>query len=218
MPPRIKVDPGERYGRVTIIREVEPRNKMRHFLCLCSCGALWKVPLIQLRTGQTKSCGCLRKERFIRRITHHGQSRTSLHAIWRSMKQRCLNPKNPVYGYYGGRGITVCDEWLNFEPFQEWALKNGYAKGLTIERKDVNGNYEPSNCKWIPQSEQSSNTRRARMLTYKGQIMSVKDWAKKLRMNYDTLYGRIYKGWSVEQALTYPVGIKGDGRARKNGY
>ncbi|MBO7171268.1 MAG: hypothetical protein J6W28_08845, partial [Clostridia bacterium] len=111
------------------------------------------------------------------RLTH-GQTHTRLHHIWHGIKQRCLNPKSYIYKNYGGRGITVCDEWRDsFEVFYGWAMANGYADDLTIDRIDVNGNYEPLNCRWATSKEQGNNRRTNHLLTYKGQTRTTQEWA-----------------------------------------
>lgn len=151
----------QKYGRLCAIRRVD-NNKHNQvcWLCRCECGNEIIVTTIDLRRGHTKSCGCLRKE--IVGATHrtHGKRHTRLHSIWATMKERCDLKKRRDYKYYGGRGITVCDEWRNdFQAFYDWAMANGYLDDLTIDRIDVNGNYEPSNCRWITIQEQQKNKR-----------------------------------------------------------
>lgn len=161
MPSRIDIQTGDRFGRFTIVREVERRAKKRYFLCKCDCGQTREVRFVALRAGAIVSCGCARDERNRTGPITHGLSGSGIYSSWHCMKQRCQNPKKAEYRFYGGRGITICDEWQTFEEFRDWALANGYQKGLTIERINVNGNYEPSNCTWIPKSQQSANTRRS---------------------------------------------------------
>lgn len=210
MPKPLIINPGDRYGRFTIIKEVEQKNKQRRFLCICDCGTIKNVALVLLRNGETKSCGCLKREHLIKIATKHGKTprgkRNKLHAIWVSMKQRCLNKKCSVYEFYGNRGIRIHPDWLGFEEFESWALKNGYKEGLSIERKNVNGHYEPNNCEWIERSEQSNNTRRSTFYEFNGKKQTLKDWAEELGINYDTLWGRVHKdNWSLERAFTEPI-------------
>ena len=129
-----------------------------------------------------------------------------LHPVWRNMKGRCYNPKHCKYPIYGGRGITVCDEWRNsFQAFLDWAIANGYQEGLSIDRIDVNGNYEPSNCRFATREEQARNKRNNRYLTYNGETRTIPDWADVVQIPYMVLYSRIqYHGWSAERALHTP--------------
>lgn len=209
---KIDVVPGEKFGDLTIIHEIERYKKKRYFLCRCSCGEIRKVRFIALRAGEVKSCGCKRDERNRTANLLHGQCRSKghspLYSSWHDMKQRCTNPNSKAFPYYGGRGITVFHEWMQFTAFETWALKNGYKDGLTIERKDVNGNYCPENCEWIPQSLQCLNTRRNLRITYKGNTQILKQWAEELNIPYKLLQRRIKRGWGVEKAFETPLNIK----------
>ena len=134
----------------------------------------------------------------------HGQYATPLYKVWSSMKARCSNYKDKSYCNYGGRGIGVCGEWMKFEPFQDWATSSGYKKGLTLERKDNNAGYSPENCKWIPKGEQSSNTRRCKVITFQGETHNMKEWARRLDIPYGRLQQRMYHGWDPQKALEVP--------------
>jgi len=126
----------------------------------------------------------------------------SLWNSYHSMKKRCLNPNCKRYKDYGGRGIEICGEWLKgFDEFADWAKANGYRNGLTIERKDVNGNYEPDNCIWITRQQQAFNKRGSIFVTYKGQSKDLMVWCNELRLTYDTIHNRITCGWSPEKAF-----------------
>lgn len=204
---------GKRYGRLVAIKDVGRTTKQGDviWLCKCDCGNLARVRGSSLTSGNTRSCGCLAEEgrnRFITAATKHGEYNTSLYRVWCSMKHRCLNKNDQSYHNYGGRGINVCDEWLNYEAFRDWAIANGYKKGLTLERINNDGNYEPSNCKWIPKAKQSNNTRRCIRLTYNGKTMNIKDWANTMGLPYNLLQKRIKRGWPVEKALTTKPGAK----------
>lgn len=135
----------------------------------------------------------------------HGLSHTRLYGIWENMKQRCYTKGNHAYGRYGGRGITVADEWLDFVKFYAWAIDSGYKDGLTIERIDVNGGYCPENCTWIPHGDQAKNTTRNIFLEYNGRRETVAEWSRITGIPYPRLIWRINKGWSVERALTAPL-------------
>ena len=137
----IQVKQGDRYGRLSIVQEVERRNGRRYFLCHCDCGNERIIPLGTMRQGKATSCGCYAQEAK----STHNETKTRLYGIWKTMKQRCYYEKHINFKDYGGRGISVCNEWLDYEPFRDWALINGYNGNLTVERLNVNGNYEPSN-------------------------------------------------------------------------
>lgn len=147
------------------------------------------------------------------------QKHSRLWRIYSNMKNRCYNPKAPNYSYYGGRGINVCEEWLNSEritigkyihnqskgwlSFQEWALKNGYAEDLTLDRIDTNNGYSPENCRWVSMKVQMNNTRNNHYITYKGKTQTIKQWCEELNLNYSTTKGRFRRGLSIEIAFEY---------------
>lgn len=195
---------GKRYGRLTVVERAETKNRKTYWKCKCDCGATIKVNTANLNNGHTKSCGCLQKEK----VTTHGKKNTKLYKVWASMKARCDNSSHKAYENYGGRGITVCDEWKNdFINFYNWAMENGYQDGLTIDRKDNNGNYEPLNCRWSTQKEQNNNTRRNQYIEFDGECHTIAEWAEIKKINRLTLWDRITrKGWSLERALTTPPG------------
>lgn len=135
----------------------------------------------------------------------HGLGKPKTYSHWVNMKTRCLNKNNVKYKDYGGRGIKVCDEWLNFENFHYWAINNGFKSDLTLERINVNGNYEPNNCKWIPMIEQAKNKRNSRLITYNGITDTIQGWTKRLNFKKNTLRARLNNNWSVEKAFTTPI-------------
>lgn len=155
---------GYKFNRLTVIRE-NGRDSGGHmlYLCECNCGNQISAPLSRLKSGNTKSCGCFRKENTHNMRIKHGMKGTRLYRIWRSMKDRCYNPNFKDYSLYGGRGITVCQEWLNdFSAFYDWAVTHGYADNLSIDRMDNDKGYSPDNCRWATALEQRLNQRRCK--------------------------------------------------------
>lgn len=133
----------------------------------------------------------------------HGKSKTRLYNIWLNMKARCYNLNNHKYNDYGGRGITICEAWLNdFQAFYDWAMANGYSDDLSIDRIDVNGNYEPSNCRWTDNETQSNNRRSNRFIEYNGKSQTIEQWAKELNVDYKKFHSRLKRGWSIEKAIS----------------
>lgn len=201
---RLNISVGDRFGRFTIIQESEKRNKKRYFLCECECGNEKNIRLDGLRNGQTTSCGCYNVEVSKIANTKHGMHGSRIYRIWYAMRSRCFSINSTSYANYGGRGITICDEWRGFDSFHEWATKNGYDEHLTIERKNVNGNYEPSNCTWITMTEQKRNARVTKRINFDGKVMTLRQWAKHIGISSSALCNRFDKGWTLEKALTTP--------------
>lgn len=152
---------GQRFGRLTVIGLDDRNSKKTFWVCECECGGIKVARSDALLSGATKSCGCLKKEQDKINLGApiiHNQSNSRIYHIWQHMKARCKNQNNPRYARYGGRGIKVCEEWENsFESFWEWSRTHGYEDDLTIDRINNDGNYEPSNCRWIPFADQSRN-------------------------------------------------------------
>lgn len=210
----------EKFERLTPIEPIEIDKFHRAiWKCKCKCGNECAVAYSSLKNGDTQSCGCLHDEVFNKNRMHHvkhNQSNSRLFNIWVNMRQRCTNEKNQKYHRYGGRGITVCNEWLHdFQAFYDWSMSHGYADDLTIDRIDNDGNYEPSNCRWITAKEQANNVSYNLIFEMNGKKQTLKQWSEDVGINYGTLYSRIYRnGWSFEKAIS----MKGDARYKDEGH
>ena len=153
---------GSRFGRLVIVREDQPvywrKFRKRRFLCRCDCGREVIIHIYNLKLGHTRSCGCLKVEHGQGKRTH-GDTSARLYQTWRGMLNRCRNNNVKSYKYYGAMGVRVCDEWLRYEPFRDWAIRHGYQAHLTIDRVNPFGNYEPTNCRWATRLEQRHSRR-----------------------------------------------------------
>lgn len=204
---------GERFGRLTIVRFAGVgKNWVGIWECICDCGNIVKVQYNNLYNGTTRSCGCLKREVTTKRSTKHGLSGghghyTRLYYIWLNMRRRCFSKKSLDYRYYGGRGITICAEWSDYANFYNWAMANGYRDDLTLERIDNNGNYEPSNCRWVTRKEQARNTRQNHLISFNGETKTLAEWAETYGLNRSALLARLQRGWPIELALTTPSRI-----------
>ena len=204
---------GMKFSRLLVLEYSHNKGHYRIWKCLCDCGNITYVSTNALNSGHTKSCSCLQKEKLILAITKHGLTKlgqeSPLYSIWENVKQRCLNKKCIHYKYYGGRGITICQEWeSNFKAFHDWALNNGWVSGLTLERIDVDGNYEPSNCTWITLSKQQYNKRTSSRILHKGEVITLKALYDSVEgiVPFPTFTNRFLKlGWSAKQAATAPI-------------
>lgn len=197
---------GAEYGYLTIKSIVRVKSIL-YVTAMCKCGNLGKYRLAKLKNSHTRSCGCLHKEFAFKKCSIHGMHKTRLNSIWNGMLDRCRRKNNSAYKHYGARGITVCKEWASgFINFYTWAMANGYKDDLSIERVDVNGNYDPSNCRWATKEEQALNKTTSHFITYNGVTKTVTEWARDIGMNYNTLLNRIntYK-WPIEKAMTEPI-------------
>lgn len=209
---------GQQFERLTVIEEAG-RNNRKEVLwkCKCACGNFTEVTTYRLRKGETKSCGCLNIDTDKRKTSEtgkanktHGMSNTRIYKTYRAMKERCLLPSSKKYKDYGGRGIKLCDEWNTFEAFLKWSNANDYDETLTLDRIDVNGNYEPSNCRWANMKVQSNNKRNNRYITYNNETKTLSEWAEHFGIKRVTLASRLDRqGLSFEEAITKEVKIGG---------
>lgn len=194
---------GRRFGRLTVQAEAG-RNAKKGVMwqCLCDCGNTTVVASTNLIQGHTQSCGCLHREQNIT----HGATDTKLYGVWINVKTRCNNPRNRAYPQYGGRGIRLCEEWESFQNFQNWAIKSGYADGLTLDRIDVNGNYSPENCRWADMKTQQNNRRNNHVIEFNGVRKTLSEWSEATGLSSSTLRTRLsILGWPIERALTEPL-------------
>jgi hypothetical protein len=206
---KFKDHTGEVFSYLTAIRCVKkPGSTAAHWECKCVCGKLSVVCGTQLRNGDIQSCGC--KKGILRYIKHGSSSREAspderrMYRIWQALKTRCKNPKTVQYKYYGGRGITVCPEWEEFEGFVS-DMGESYKDGLQIDRIDNDGSYSPENCRWATRKQQARNTRRAIFHEMNGKRMCLYDWCEELGLNCHTVAQRIRRyGMTFEEAISKP--------------
>jgi hypothetical protein len=195
---------GQKFGKLTVIEFGEVRKKKTYWLCECDCEDKTKrlARADMLKNGTTSHCGC------VDNLGTHKMSNTRLFNIWSGMRDRCYNPNNKNYNNYGGRGIIICDEWKNdFQSFYNWAINNGYSEDLTIDRKNVNGNYESSNCRWATPLEQQNNIRRNFNIEINGETKSISEWSRLTGIHRKTIYDRIKDGL-IGVELLVPIVVR----------
>lgn len=200
---------GKRFNRLLVLHQSDRlRPKVPRWTCLCDCGNTIATDGKALRHGLSQSCGCLKNEQIKQRSTTHGMTNSSEYKTWCGMKRRCYNKNEKSYPRYGGRGIAMSEEWKSsFEAF----LKDIGPKPSpqhSIERIDPNGNYEPSNCKWLPLSEQNYNRRDTIRLTSNGVTKTLVEWTKETGLPYSTIQARLIKGWSEHDAVTKTLQVE----------
>lgn len=187
---------GQKFGRLTVVERM-PNNKRKQAVwkCCCDCGNEIIVEAGHLRSGHTQSCGCYGRDRASEHNTIHGMKGTKLFSVYHSMKGRCYNLTDKKYYRYGARGIVICDEWLNNpSSFFDWAIKNGYRNGLSIDRIDNDGNYCPENCRWVEDKIQANNKSTNIIVEHNGVSKTISEWANFLELNYSTVKARISRG------------------------
>ena len=195
MPPA-KVLPGERYGKLTILRELERRMGERKVECLCDCGNTTVPFAANVRRGFTTSCGCFSTESHMT----HGKTGSSEWRSWSSMKARCSNPNSPEWRNYGQRGIGYCDRWKSFKNFLNDMGER--PSGMTLDRIDNNEGYSPENCRWATNETQHNNKRTNRRIPHDGESLTISQWARRKSIRPNTLLTRLNRGWTIDRALT----------------
>ena len=197
---------GQVYERLTVIEQAG-RNKRGQALwrCACECGNECITTGVYLRSGHTKSCGCLCADKLRERRTTHGDSTSRLYRIWKDIIRRCEDPRRRGYADYGGRGIEICEEWKSYEMFREWALSHGYNESLSIDRINNDEGYCPANCQWTDDITQANNKRSNHLITVGNKTMTMAQWSRETSIPYSALQARIAAGWDVEDAVTTPL-------------
>lgn len=218
---------GEKFNKLTVISKAPARTKGKcYWNCKCDCGNFKVVKTSDLIRGKTKSCGCLvnRTRMFPAYDNLPSEIKRVLRTRYRSMLARCYNPKTNDFNIYGGKGITVCDEWKNsYKKFAAWALDSGFNPSLSIDREDPNGNYCPENCRWVTMKEQQNNRTNNSIYEYNGETKTISQLAEKYGINKNTLIWRLSKGMCIKDAIETPIdesrhqktAIKREGLAKK---
>lgn len=208
MPKRVDLT-GRRFGYLTAIKPTRmTKDHSQLWLCRCDCGNFKEVEARYLKRNRPHNCGCMTKKLQNSRNKTHGASGTRLYYVWRSIRYRCERESSSEYPSYGGRGISVCAEWRDsFPAFQEWALSNGYDENAprgecTIDRIDVDGDYEPSNCRFVSIEAQANNRRNNRYVIVNGVTRTVSEWCRENGLSRATVDSRLKMGWEPARAVT----------------
>lgn len=197
---------GNKYGKLTVLKDdlyvYYKSGKCKKGLFKCDCGSIKEIRMSSVLGGQTQSCGCFLSSELSKRNTKHGLSGHPLYIKWLSIKNRCYIKSNLEYKNYGGRGISVCDEWVNdFKSFFDWSINNGYSKNLTIDRIDVNSNYSPANCRYIPMNEQFNNRTDSFFITIGMDKKTITEWSKISGNTVSCIRNRIINGADTYDAV-----------------
>jgi len=185
---------GKKFGKLTVIKEGENKGKNTTWICKCDCGEEKTILAYNLTSGKSKSCGCVRGEKLGNLVRTHGFSNTRLYHIYKGIKQRCHNENNPAYMYYGGKGVSICNEWnCDYLKFKEWSLNNNYDEFVSIDRINPDGNYCPENCRWVSMQKQQNNKLNSMFVTIGDDKLTIAEWADKSKTNKQTLYSKFYR-------------------------
>lgn len=197
---------GKRFGRLVVISKSDKNNGGKtYWNCVCDCGNKCVVYANKLKSGETKSCGCIRKERLRNMTKTHGQRQTRIYGIYTNMKSRCNNKNMSEYHCYGGRGIKICEEWSGesgFENFYRWSMANGYNETLSIDRIDNNKDYSPENCRWATRIQQARNKNNNHKVLCNGKEYCISELLEIAKVKSpETIKRRLLYGWTVEEAI-----------------
>lgn len=200
---------GQRFGRLIVLSEHKSSSQGTMWLCKCDCGVIKYIHAKQLKRGNTQSCGCLSREKSSeRRYIHGGKANSErLYSIWKNMNSRCNAKESTnefLYRYYGSKGIAVCDDWKDYKNFKEWAMNNGYTDELTIDRINGNLGYNPENCRWVTRKIQSNNLSNNIKCEINGQTLTISEIAEKYNLTYNTVKGRLRRGWDIIEIIETP--------------
>lgn len=200
-----KIQAGQRFGKITVSAAGQKIDRRFRVACRCDCGTEKTFLAYNLLSGNSRSCGCERgRQPKARKRAEYTLNKDPIYKVWHAMKGRCHNPNDYSFGRYGARGIGVCPEWRgSFQLFRAWAIKNGYARGLTIERKDNGAGYSPANCRWASLKEQARNRRNNKLVLAFGEEKTAVEWAEDSRcfVSAKSLCQRIRRGWPPERSL-----------------
>lgn len=209
--PRMVDLTGQKFGRLAVLERTGSKYGKVQWKCRCDCGNEVVVSGSNLKCGNTKSCGCYNKERKSEVHKKHGMRKSRLYSIWVNMRDRCYREKSIKYHSYGAKGIAVCNEWLGadgFENFAKWAVPNGYADNLTLDRIDGTKGYSPDNCRWVTYKKQANNTKANIMIEHNGETHTMHEWSDILGLNYQRFHRalRIYN-MPFDKAVDYCLNL-----------
>lgn len=206
----MEVHIGDKIGRLTVIEYGGYKQYAKRienlWKCKCECGNEKIVSETTLKRNANASCGCYKREKVSKSLMKHSFTKHPLYKIWRGIKTRCFNSNSKSYERYGGRGITMCNEWSNnAASFCQWSLDNGYKKGLSIDRIDNDGNYEPNNCRWVDKFVQANNKRNNHKVLYNGEIYSLNELERLTGLDHRLIGNRLERGWDIEKIISTPT-------------
>lgn len=195
---------GRRFSRLIVLSFTRyDKSHHRYFMCKCDCGVIKEISISHLQSGRVRSCGCIWEENKHEYLKKHGSRNDRLYTVWCGMKSRCNNIKAKSYKNYGGRGITVCEEWNNYIPFRDWSIISGYREGLELDRIDNDKGYSPENCRYTTSKVNANNKRNNVIITWNNETHSLSEWSDVLLIPYTVLSARINKlKWGIEKSFT----------------